>query len=149
MTGRWWLDAAIGVAAALLVCWLMLIAALYRGNRRHGGTGAEALRLLPDLIGLLRRIAGDRSLSLDVRVRIWGLVAYLALPIDLVPDIIPVIGFADDAIITVIVLRSVVRRIGVDGLRRHWPGTEDGFQALAQLAGIGRKTIGTPDDQRA
>lgn len=147
MTGRWWLDAAIGAAAALLVCWLLLIAALFRGNRRHGGTVAEALRLLPDLVRLLRRVAGDPSLPVAVRARIWGLLVYLALPIDLVPDIIPVLGYADDAIITVIVLRGVVRRIGLDGLRRRWPGTEHGFQALAQLAGISANTNGKPDQR--
>ena len=72
MTGRWWLDAAIGAAAALVVCWLLLIAALYRGNRRNGGNMAEAFRLLPDLVRLLRRVAVDRSLSVGVRVRIWA-----------------------------------------------------------------------------
>ncbi|GAA3638026.1 YkvA family protein [Microlunatus ginsengisoli] len=148
MTGRWWLDAAIGAAAALLVCWLLLIAVLLRGKRRHGATGTEALRLLPDLIRLLRRVASDRSLPVGVRVRIWGLVAYLASPIDLVPDFIPMIGFADDAIITVLVLRSVVRRIGLDGLRGHWPGTEQGFQALSELAGMSHKPSGTPSHRR-
>jgi uncharacterized membrane protein YkvA (DUF1232 family) len=148
VTGRWWLDAAIGAAAALVVCWLLLIAALLRGNRRHGGNMAEAFRLLPDLVRLLRRVAVDRSLPVGVRVRIWGLLVYLAWPIDLVPDIIPVLGYADDAIITIIVLRGVVRRIGLDRLRRHWPGTEAGFHGLAQLAGISGDASGTPDQRR-
>ena len=136
MTGHWWVDVIIGIAVAALACWLILIVALLLGNRRQKATLADALRLLPDLIRLLRRVAGDRSFPVSVRARIWGLLAYLALPIDLVPDIIPVLGYADDAIITMIVLRSVVRRIGIEGLRRHWPGTESGFQALVRLTGI-------------
>ncbi|GAB3808673.1 YkvA family protein [Micromonospora zhanjiangensis] len=72
-----------------------------------------------------------------MRVRLGLLMAYLAIPIDLIPDFIPVIGYADDAIIVAAVLRSVVRRAGIDAVRRHWPGTEDGFAALCRLTGIG------------
>jgi uncharacterized membrane protein YkvA (DUF1232 family) len=52
-------------------------------------------------------------------LRLWLLLAYLALPIDLVPDFIPMLGYADDAIVVAIVLRSVVRRAGADALTRH------------------------------
>ncbi|WP_208870795.1 YkvA family protein [Streptomyces aquilus] len=63
-------------------------------------------------------------------------MAYLALPIDLIPDFLPVIGYADDAIIVAFTLRSVVRRAGTDAVRAHWPGTHDGFAALARLTGL-------------
>jgi uncharacterized membrane protein YkvA (DUF1232 family) len=63
------------------------------------------------------------------------LLAYLALPIDLIPDFIPVLGLADDAIIAIAVLRGVVRRAGIDAVRAHWPGTDDGFAALTRLTG--------------
>lgn len=69
-----------------------------------------------------------------VRVRLWLLLAYLALPVDLVPDFIPVLGYADDAIVVVLVLRSVVRRAGPDAVARHWPGTAEGLAALRQVA---------------
>ncbi|WP_219509454.1 YkvA family protein [Nonomuraea ceibae] len=64
------------------------------------------------------------------------LIAYLALPLDLVPDFIPVLGYADDAIIVTAVLRSVVRRAGLPAVRRHWPGTDDGFAVLTRLTGL-------------
>ena len=66
------------------------------------------------------------------------LLAYLAFPIDLIPDFIPVLGYADDAIIVAAVLRSVVRRAGIDSVRAHWPGTDDGFAAVARLTGLNR-----------
>ena len=98
--------------------------------------GREALRLLPDVLRLLPRLAADRSLPRGVRVRLALLLAYLASPIDLVPDFIPVVGYADDAIIVAAVLRSVARRAGVQALERHWPGTRDGFAALCRLTGL-------------
>jgi uncharacterized membrane protein YkvA (DUF1232 family) len=102
------------------------------------GQLTEALRLLPDLLRLLRRLAADRTLPRGVRVRLGLLLAYLAVPFDLIPDFIPVLGYADDAIIVTAVLRSTVRRAGLDAVRRHWPGTDDGFAALSRLTGLDR-----------
>ncbi|MGW3961044.1 YkvA family protein [Amycolatopsis sp. NPDC005003] len=136
MTGSFWWDLLIGFAAALLLAWLVLVAALVV-VRPRGGLLREALRLLPDVLRLIRRLAADKTLPRGVRVRLGLLLAYLALPIDLVPDFIPVLGYADDAIIVTAVLRGVVRRAGIDAVRARWPGTEDGFAALARLTGIG------------
>ncbi|MBP2704207.1 DUF1232 domain-containing protein [Microbispora sp. RL4-1S] len=135
MTGSQGWDLLIGIAAALLATWLLLIAALAVARPR-GGLLREALRLLPDTLRLVRRLAADPGLPRGVRVRLALLLAYLAFPIDLVPDVIPVLGYADDAIIVTVVLRSVVRRAGLDAVRRHWPGTDDGFGALARLTGL-------------
>ena len=123
------------MAAGLVLAWLALLAALIIARPR-GGLLREALRLLPDLMRLLPRLAGDRSLPRGVRAGLALLLAYLAVPFDLVPDFIPVLGYADDAIIVAAVLRWVVRRAGIDAIRRQWPGTEDGFTALCRLAGL-------------
>ncbi|MGW5158393.1 YkvA family protein [Nonomuraea wenchangensis] len=140
MTGSWGWDLLIGVAAGLLVAWLALIGVLAI-VRPRGGLLREALRLLPDVLRLVRRLTADPDLPRGVRVRLALLLAYLAFPIDLVPDFIPVLGYADDAVIVIAVLRSVVRRAGVQAVRRHWPGTDDGFAALARLTGIDKPRI--------
>jgi len=125
----------VGVAVAVAASWMALVVALLV-VRPKGNLMAEAIRLLPDLIRLLRRLAADRTLPRGIRIRLWLLFGYLALPIDLIPDFIPLIGYADDAIIVAVVLRSVVRRAGLRVVQRHWPGTPDGFAALARLTGI-------------
>ncbi|MEV4106919.1 YkvA family protein [Nonomuraea sp. NPDC049695] len=135
MTGSWGWDLLIGLVVALLVAWAALIAALALARPR-GGMLREALRLLPDVLRLVRRLAADPGLPRGVRVRLVLLLTYLAMPIDLVPDFIPVLGYADDAIVVTVVLRSVVRRAGIDPVRRHWPGTDDGFAALCRLTGL-------------
>lgn len=135
MTGSFWWDLAIGVAAALLLTWLALVVALVV-VRPRGSLLREALRVLPDVLRLVRRLAADKDLPRGVRVRLGLLLVYLAVPIDLIPDFIPVLGYADDAIIVVWVLRAVVRRAGIDAVRAHWPGTEDGFAVVVRLTGI-------------
>lgn len=125
----------IGVAGGILLLWLVLIAALWLG-RPDDVRIKDALRLLPDLIRLLHRLASDQTLPRGVRLRLWLLLAYLALPIDLVPDFIPVIGYADDAIIIALALRSVTRHAGPNALTNHWPGTPDGLAAVRRLAGL-------------
>lgn len=124
-----------GVVGGVLLLWLALIVALWIG-RPDELRVRDALRLLPDLVRLLRRLAADPTLPRGVRVRLWLLLAYLALPFDLVPDFIPVIGYADDAVIVAFALRSVTRRAGSEALDRHWPGSPDGLAAVRRLARI-------------
>ncbi|MDR6592777.1 YkvA family protein [Saccharothrix longispora] len=138
MTGSVWWDVVVGVAAGLLLAWLALVAVLVL-VRPRGALLREALRLLPDLLRLVRRLAADRDLPRGVRVRVALLLVYLASPIDLVPDFIPVLGYADDAIVVAAVLRGVARRAGLDAVRGHWPGSEDGFAALTRLTGLDRR----------
>jgi uncharacterized membrane protein YkvA (DUF1232 family) len=126
----------IGIAVALLVAWGTLVLVLVV-TRPKGSLGLqEAMRLLPDTLRLLHRLATDRAVPRGVRLRLWLLFAYLAMPVDVIPDFIPVIGYADDAIITCLVLRSVVRRAGAAAVCRNWPGTEDGLAALWRVAGV-------------
>ncbi|HLL69599.1 MAG TPA: YkvA family protein [Micromonosporaceae bacterium] len=130
----WWRIAA-GIGVALVATWLLLVIALLVA-RPKGSLLREAVRILPDLLRLLRRLAADRTLPRGVRVRLALLLGYLAVPLDLIPDFIPIIGYADDAIIVTMVLRSVVRRAGLPAVRRHWPGSDDGFAALCRLTGM-------------
>jgi uncharacterized membrane protein YkvA (DUF1232 family) len=125
-------DILIETAAGLVLMWLALIAALWGVKGRFDLAALRGgLRMLPDLLRLLKRLAGDPTLPRGIRIRLWALVAYLITPIDLVPDFIPVIGYADDAI----ALRSVIRHSGPDAIQRHWPGTADGLAAILRLAG--------------
>ena len=136
MTGSFW-DPLIGIGIALLVAWLALVLVLLIARPR-GGLLREALRVLPDVLRLVRRLAADKTLPRGTRIRLGLLLAYLASPIDLIPDFIPVLGYADDAIIVTAVLRSVVRRAGIEAVRAHWPGTDDGFAVVARLTGLHR-----------
>jgi len=128
-----WAWSLVGVVGGLLLLWVLLIAVMW-ATKPDELRLRELLRLLPDVLRLVRRLAGDRTLPRGIRVRLWLLLGYLALPIDLVPDFIPVLGYADDAIVVALVLRSVVRRAGPDAVTHQWPGSPDGLAALRRLA---------------
>jgi len=97
---------------------------------------SEWLRLLPDVVRLLSRLARDPELPREVRWRLWLVLGYLAMPVDLIPDMIPVLGYADDVVVVAVGLRSVVRRAGPAALASHWPGSADGLAGVLRLAGI-------------
>lgn len=124
-----------GAAAGLLLLWMALLVVLWR-VRPDGSRLADALRVLPDVLRLTARLARDASLPRRLRLRLWLLLAYLAVPVDLVPDFLPVIGYADDAVLVVWTLRSVARLAGAEALERHWPGTPEGLQTVIRLAGL-------------
>lgn len=132
-------ETVAGVIGGVLAVYAVLLLLLWAYARRHPETVTmkDALRLLPDLLRLIRSLLADRSVAVGVRVRLALLLVYLASPIDLVPDFIPVIGYADDVVIVALVLRSVVSRAGADAVRRHWPGTPEGLAVMLRLAGLG------------
>jgi uncharacterized membrane protein YkvA (DUF1232 family) len=125
--------ALLGVGVALLLAWLALVIALLIARPR-ANVISEWLRLMPDLLRLVARLARDRALPREVRVRLGLLLAYLAFPLDLIPDVVPVVGYADDVIVVLWALRSVIRAVGEEPIRRHWPGTSTGCEALLRLA---------------
>jgi uncharacterized membrane protein YkvA (DUF1232 family) len=125
----------VAVVGGVLLLWLVLLALLWR-RRPDELTARDALRLLPDVVRLVRRLAADRSLPRSVRTRLWLLLAYLLSPIDLVPYFLPVIGYADDVVVVAWALRSVVRRAGSAALERHWPGQPAGLAVVSRLAGV-------------
>jgi uncharacterized membrane protein YkvA (DUF1232 family) len=126
------MTVVLSMLVGLVASYLALVVALLV-VRPETARLTETLRLLPDLLRLVGRLARDPALPRGARVRLWVLLAYLAMPFDLIPDFIPVLGYADDAIIVGLVLRSVVRQAGPASVRRHWPGTEDGLRAVARL----------------
>ena len=136
MSGWWAL--LLAVAGGLVLLWLVLVVAFFVAGRRSGEPTnlRDALRLLPDVVVLVRRLAGDRTLPRGIRWRLGLLLVYLVSPIDLVPDFIPVAGYADDALLVAWVLRSVVRAAGPEALERHWPGRPEGLAAVRRLAGV-------------
>lgn len=126
---------AVGlVIVGLVALWLVLIVALFL-LRPRGVRATELIRLIPDVVRLARDLVVDPATPRGVRVALVILAAWLISPIDLVPEFIPLLGPVDDAIVTVLVLRYVRRRLGIEALRSRWRGTGDGFRTLEAILG--------------
>jgi len=124
----------VGILVALVALWALLLVVFW-ALRPKGVSVREILRLIPDVVRLLRSIIGDRSAPLDVRLVLVGLLAWILSPIDLIPEFIPVLGPLDDVVVAVVAMRYVRRRVGVDDLRGRWSGTDDGFALLLRVIG--------------
>lgn len=133
---HWW-QILLSTAAALLVLYVVLLILLWRYAARHPGTVSlgDALRLLPDMLKFVGRLTLDKNLSWRPRIAAMLLVVYLASPVDLIPDFVPLLGYADDVLITALVLRLVLKSSGDEALERHWNGSVAGLEVIQRLAG--------------
>ena len=100
---------------------------------RHGEARALA-RFIPDCLVLFRRLLADDRVPRARKLSLVLMLGYLALPIDLIPDFIPIAGQLDDAILVVLTLRFVLRSSGPELLDEHWPGPPEGLTAVQRFA---------------
>jgi len=119
---------------AVLAAYLLVVLALVVAGRR---TDARALAgFVPDCVILFSRLLRDPRVPRRSKIFVAALIPYLALPIDLIPDFIPVAGQADDAILVALVLRVLVKRTDAVVLRELWPGPDRSLLAVFRLAGV-------------
>jgi uncharacterized membrane protein YkvA (DUF1232 family) len=90
---------------------------------------------VPDCVVLFRRLATDRRVSRRRRWLVGATLLYLASPVDLVPDFIPVAGQLDDAVLVALVLRGVLRDAGREVVAEHWPGPDASLRLVLRFAG--------------
>lgn len=126
-----WTWIAVGAGAALIV-YAGFVAALCLAGCR---SDARALaRFIPDCAVLFRRLLADRRVPRSRKGLLLAAIGYIALPLDLVPDFIPVAGQLDDAILVAAVLRLVLRSGGPELVTEHWPGPAASRTAILRLA---------------
>lgn len=122
---EWLLIAAGGLAVGLVVAAVMA--------RRHESSLRELLRILPLCVALLRDLLRDPAVPRRSKVVAGLTVAYLASPIDLIPDFVPVLGYLDDALVVAWALRHVVASAGPERVAAHWRGDPQALERLLRL----------------
>ena len=118
--------------AVLLGVWLALILVLVLAGRR--ALAREIAVLIPNLTRLFAGLLGDDRVPLRAKIVLGACVAYLAFPLDLVPDFIPIAGSLDDAIVAAFALRFVVRASPPGVVAQHWPGDPAMLDRILRLA---------------
>ena len=90
-------------------------------------------RLFPGSFRLAVRCYRDPTLPRGIRWRLRVAIAYVLLPINLIPNFIPLVGNLDTVVVLTWALRATVRLAGPEALERHWPGTPEGLTALCSM----------------
>ena len=125
----WWVAAAIVTVAV----YALAVIALLVASRREDAAAVAAF--VPQCLLLFRRLLADPRVPRSRKWALGALLAYLAMPIDLVPDFLPVVGQLDDAILVGLVLRGLVRSTGADVVEELWPGPQRSLRVLLRAAG--------------
>lgn len=126
------LDWLLVVIAALLALYALAIVGQLLAGR---GSDARALAgFIPHCVVLLRRLLVDPRVPRHRRLILAALVVYLLMPIDLIPDFLPVIGQLDDVIVAALALRYALRSGGPELLREHWPGPDQSLELVIRAA---------------
>jgi uncharacterized membrane protein YkvA (DUF1232 family) len=114
----WLTGAAVAVAAAAL-SWLVL---LVLARRLPPGVLRDLARFVPDCVTTVRRLRADPRVPRRAKVAVLLAGVWVASPIDLIPEFIPVIGPLDDIVVVALALRYAGRRVPRDVLLAAWPG---------------------------
>ena len=88
------------------------------------------MKQLPSYMRLLGGLLTDRRVSAVDKLLVAGAIAYIALPVDLIPDFIPFIGEVDDVYVLIMALTRLISNAGRPVLLSHWSGA---MEDLADL----------------
>jgi uncharacterized membrane protein YkvA (DUF1232 family) len=127
-SGEWLLAAAVCVAAVYAIAVVALAVA---------GRDADAralARFVPDCVILFKRLLTDPRVEWWRKALLVAVIVYLASPIDLVPDFIPVAGQLDDAVLVIIAVRVLLHGSGPHLLAEHWPGPRRSLNVILRFA---------------
>ena len=95
----------------------------------------ELALLVPNLLLLFKDLLTDPAVPRGAKVLLWIGIVWIASPIDLLPEFLPVLGPLDDAVVAALVLRFLVRRAGEDVVRAHWRGESSTIDRILRVAG--------------
>src|SRR3954470_350851 len=95
-----------------------------RGVPRTGAkrTVMYYIKQFPMYLRLLGGLLTDRRVATLDKLLVAGAMAYIIMPVDLIPDFIPFIGEVDDVFVLVLALQRLVSNAGRTVLMAHWTG---------------------------
>lgn len=85
----------------------------------------DSILLLPNLIKLLGRLIRDQRIPRRSKLVVGAAMAYLVSPVDLLPEVIPVVGVVDDLLIATLAINHLIAVAGEDVVLEHWDGPRD------------------------
>ena len=110
-------------------------------TKGKGGKLAEYLFLLPDFFIMLVRLAQDKRVPGNKKLKILGIIAYVMLPIDIIPDFIPLVGQIDDLVLIVLGLNLILNDIDKKVLLDNWSGEGQILEILQKITAVAEKFL--------
>lgn len=101
----------------------------------------EAALVLPHFVKLLGRLMRDPRVPPRSKAFAGAALVYVASPVDLLPDVIPVLGSADDLIVAVFAVHHLLRTAGEEVVVEHWDGSRDVLEIVDSLIGFAAQLI--------
>ena len=111
------------------------------GRRRPAARMREAVLLVPHLVRLLGRLMRDPRVPARSRAFAGAALVYVVSPLDLLPDVIPVLGAADDVMVAVFAVHHLIRTAGEDVVVEHWDGSRDLLEIVDGLIGFAAQLV--------
>ncbi|MCI0543201.1 MAG: DUF1232 domain-containing protein [Actinobacteria bacterium] len=102
---------------------------------------ADAALLLPNLVKLVLRLLTDSRVPRRAKITLGLAAAYTLSPIDIIPEVVPVLGWADDALIVMFALDALIARAGPDVVAEHWDGPGDILELVTEIVGVSRSLV--------
>jgi len=104
----------------------------------------EAALALPNLVKLVYRLMRDTRIPLKSKAILGAILGYMVVPIDVVPDFIPVVGQADDVLLLSYGIRHIIEVAGTDIVLEHWDGSQDVLELVGSITGFAAGLLPKP-----
>jgi len=96
----------------------------------------ELLLFIPNLMGLLIGLLRDERVSQADKAILAGIIMYVIVPLDVIPDFIPFIGQVDDSFLLAISILRLLNRADRRVIMDHWKGGRDIKELVDSIARI-------------
>lgn len=128
---RWWTWVLIAIGAIGVVATAAALSV-----RRSRDALVELARLIRPCLALLRDVMRDPTVPKRAKGAPAVVLVYAAIPIDLIPDFVPGLGYLDDALIVAWAIRHLVAAAGRETVAAHWKGDPNALLRLLRLARV-------------
>lgn len=101
----------------------------------------DAVLMMPNIVKLIGRLLRDPRVPRRAKITLGLAAAYVASPIDFIPEVIPVIGWADDVLVLMFAIDSLIERAGDDVVEELWDGPGDLLALVRDVTGLARNLV--------
>jgi uncharacterized membrane protein YkvA (DUF1232 family) len=101
----------------------------------------DSALMLPNLVKLVARLLADPRVPRRSKIALGAAAAYVLSPIDLIPEVIPVIGWADDLILLLMALDALIDRTSPEIVLEHWDGSADLLGLIEDVLSLARNIV--------